>query len=57
MNWKDLAQAHGLNLPAPDLDRITRPLDALEQAFRPLVSTLSPGDEPDPELHIAEENQ
>jgi hypothetical protein len=57
MNWKDIAQAHGLNLPAQDLDRITRPLDALEQTFRPLVSTLSPGDEPDPELHIAEENQ
>jgi hypothetical protein len=57
MNWKDIARAHGLDLPAHDLERITRPLDALEQAFRPLVSTLSPGDEPDPELHIAEENQ
>ena len=57
MNWKDIAQAHGLNLPARDLDRIAGPLDALEQTFRPLVKTLSPGDEPDPELHIAEENR
>jgi hypothetical protein len=57
MNWKNIAQAHGLNLSASELDRIAGPLQALDQIFRPLVTTLTPGDEPDPTLYIAEDNR
>jgi hypothetical protein len=52
MDWKTIAQAHGLNLSPRELDRIEGPLAALDQAFRPLVQSLGPGDEPDPELHL-----
>ena len=45
-NWKAIAEASGLDLPARDVDRITQPLDALEEAFRPLVRNLSPEVEP-----------
>ena len=45
-DWKALAQARGLAIPAPDLERITAPLDALEETFRPLVHTLTPDQEP-----------
>lgn len=57
MDWKNIAQAHGLNLPQHELDRIAGPLAALEQTFRPLVQALNPGDEPDPELHLVREEQ
>jgi hypothetical protein len=57
MDWKNIAQAHGLNLPPHELDRVTGPLAALEQTFRPLAQSLKPGDEPDPELHLAEEER
>ncbi len=57
MNWKNIAQAHGLNLSERELDRIAVPLASLEETFRPLVATLSPLDEPDPELRIAEEGR
>jgi len=57
MDWKNIAQAHGLELSPRELDRVTAPLAALEQAFRPLVKSLSPADEPDPELRIAEEGR
>jgi hypothetical protein len=42
-DWKKIAQANGLTIPAADMDRITPPLDALEAAFRPLVRTIAPG--------------
>jgi hypothetical protein len=45
-NWRALAEAYGLDLPASQLDRIAPPLDALEEAFRPLVRDLTPGIEP-----------
>lgn len=54
-NWAGIAQAHGLNLSARELDRIVEPLAALEEAFRPLVKQLSPDLEPDLELHLAGE--
>jgi hypothetical protein len=57
MNWKDIAQAHGLNLSPSELDRIARPLAALEETFKPLAQSLKPGEEPDPELHLAEEER
>jgi hypothetical protein len=57
MDWKNIAQAHGLNLSTRELDRIADPLAALEQTFRPLAQSLKPGDEPDPELHLAGEDR
>jgi hypothetical protein len=52
MDWKNIAQAHGLNLSSNDLERIAGPLMALDATFRPLVKTLTPEQEPDPELHL-----
>jgi hypothetical protein len=52
MDWKTIAQAHGLNLPPGELDRIAGPLAALDETFRPLVETLTPELEPDPELRL-----
>lgn len=51
-DWKTIAQASGLPLPAAEIDRIAGPLSALDEAFQPLVRDLSPGLEPDPELHL-----
>ncbi len=45
-DWKRIAQARGLNIPAEDLERTLAPLIALEQAFRPLTACLRPEDEP-----------
>ena len=45
-DWRAIAKAQGLDLSERDLDRIAPPLDALEEAFRPLVRDLTPGIEP-----------
>jgi hypothetical protein len=45
-DWRAIAQAYGLRLSVSELDRIEAPLDALEEAFRPLVSDLTPDLEP-----------
>ena len=54
-NWKAIAQAHGLPLSAGDLDRVTKPLEALEETFRPLADRLTPDLEPDLSLHLGED--
>jgi hypothetical protein len=41
-DWKKIAQASGLTIPAADMDRITPALDAVEAAFRPLVRIIAP---------------
>jgi hypothetical protein len=41
-DWKKIARASGLTIPAADVDRIAPALDALEIAFRPLARTLGP---------------
>jgi len=56
-NWRAIAQAYGLDLPPRELDRIAPPLDALEEAFRPLVRDLAPGLEPSVEFSAEEDNQ
>ena len=56
-NWVAIAQAHGLPLSAPELDRVVKPLAALEETFRPLVKQLTPDMEPDLELHLAGEGE
>jgi hypothetical protein len=43
-NWKQMAEAAGLNIP--DMDRITASLDGLEAAFRPLVKKIPHDVEP-----------
>ena len=56
-NWVAIAQAHGLNLSAAELDRIAQPLATLDETFRPLVRQLTPDLEPDLELHLAGEGE
>jgi hypothetical protein len=45
-DWILLAKAAGLDIPAQDAGRIAQPLNSLEEAFRPLVSSLAPDMEP-----------
>ena len=54
-NWVAIAQGHGLDLSASELERIAQPLATLEETFRPLVKQLAPDMEPDFELHLGEE--
>jgi hypothetical protein len=39
-NWKLLAEAHQLGIPEPELERIVPTLDALDKAFRKVLSAL-----------------
>ena len=50
-----MAQALGLDLPAAELDRLAPPLEALEEAFRPLVKSLTLDVEPAVEFRMEEE--
>lgn len=45
-NWSLIAKGQGLDLDAPELQRVAAPLDALEEVFRPLVKDLPPDLEP-----------
>ena len=45
-DWKQIAQARGIDIPAEDLDRTLAPLRGLEESFRPLTASLTPEDEP-----------
>jgi hypothetical protein len=45
-DWKLLAEAQNLDIPADELPRVTAPLGALEAAFRPLIADLPPDLEP-----------
>lgn len=48
IDWKAIAKARGLDIPAADLELIGLRLDALEEAFRPLARALTPDQEPSP---------
>ena len=39
-DWKLLAKALSLDIPDPDIEKITPPLDALEASFRPLAAAI-----------------
>ena len=39
-NWKALSEAYGLEIPDADIDRITPPLQGLEDAFRKLAASF-----------------
>jgi hypothetical protein len=45
-DWTSIAKAAGLDIPAKDVSRISQPLDALEEVFRPLAGRLTPEMEP-----------
>jgi hypothetical protein len=45
-DWSLVAQSAGLDIPAEDLRRITQPLNALQEVFRPLAQGLTPDAEP-----------
>jgi hypothetical protein len=40
IDWKRIAQARGLDLPADDIERIVPVLDTLEAAFQPLLAAI-----------------
>jgi hypothetical protein len=56
-NWKAIAQARGLEIPAGELDRMVAPLESLEETFRPLVKGLTPDLEPSFTFRPAEESE
>ena len=56
-DWKSIAQAGGIEIPTADMERIVPPLDALEEAFRPLAKDLPPDLEPDVTFETGEEAQ
>jgi hypothetical protein len=45
-DFKAIARARGLDIPEAELDRVARPLETLEAAFRPLTADLPPSLEP-----------
>jgi hypothetical protein len=45
-DWKAIARARGMDIPANELERTLHPLDSLEETFRPMVRHLGPADEP-----------
>jgi hypothetical protein len=45
-DWKAIAKANGLDLPAQEMDKIADTLKNLDDAFRPLAHGLSPDIEP-----------
>lgn len=56
-DWKALARARGLAIPAADLDRLTAPLDSLGETFRPLAERLTPGMEPSITFRLSEDEE
>ena len=55
-DWKKIAKASGLTIPAAEVDRIAPALDALEVAFRPLVRNIGPDADPAVVFQAAEED-
>ena len=45
-DWKAIAEARELAIPAQEIDRVAAPLNGLEEIFRPLVRDLTPDVEP-----------
>jgi hypothetical protein len=57
IDWKAIAQARKLGIPAAELDLIAPRLEALEQAFRPLSRQLMPDQEPAAAFHADPESE
>jgi hypothetical protein len=45
-DWESIAKASGVEIPAPELQRVSKTLAALEATFRPLVGDLEVSLEP-----------
>ena len=45
-DWTALAAASGIEIPPAEIARIVKPLESLEDAFRPLANSLTIDDEP-----------
>jgi len=45
-DWRAIAAASGIDIPSADIARIVKPLQGLEEAFRPLANNLTIADEP-----------
>jgi hypothetical protein len=45
-DWEGIAKASGVEIPAAELQRAAKTLDALEATFRPLVASLEVSLEP-----------
>jgi hypothetical protein len=56
-DWKAIAKARDLGIPAEDLERTVAPLPSLEETFRPLAQKLGPQDEPALTFDAAEDDQ
>jgi hypothetical protein len=39
-DWESIVKASGVGIPAPELQRVSKTLAALEATFRPLVADL-----------------
>lgn len=51
-DWKQLAAARDLNIPAEQLERIVPVMEGLEASFRPLARGLKPEVEPAPVMLV-----
>ncbi len=56
-DWSAIAAASGAGIPASDVERIVKPLAALEEAFRPLADSLRFDDEPATAFDAAEDSE
>ena len=55
-DWKKIAEARGIAIPAEEMTRSAASLDALEQSFRPLARAIP--DDVEPAITFrAEENE
>ena len=56
-DWKAIAKARDLGIPAEDIERTVAPLASLEKTFLPLTQNLGPQDEPVLTFDAAEDDQ
>jgi len=56
-DWNGIVAASGLGIPAEDVERIVKPLESLDAAFRPLAGTLTFMDEPATIFDAAEDGE
>jgi hypothetical protein len=56
-NWSAIAAASELDIPAADVERIVKPLNGLEEIFRPLANTLAFADEPATTFEATEDGE
>lgn len=56
-DWTSIAKGRGLDIPDKELAAIVPPLNALEEAFGPLLQSLTPDMEPFASFRPEEENR